>query len=309
MQSSWWIDLVVRHGFDYVDAFYLDASSILGGAKVLVNEFEPGFCYLYIPDGPILPRDPRAGAELFQGVLTFLDQCRFEDAERRYSHVRIEPKWTVKPEFVKNFTEFSGWIEPRSTVHVDLTAPEQALLSQMKSNGRARVKKASTQGVTIVEDNSESAILDFMAIYGATAERKRLDPMNKAFQTDLMRTMFAYQCGSLYFAEYRGKRIATALIIFFGERATYFFAGSLVEFRELMAPYLLNYVVMTQAKARGFKWYDLYGAAPPGASGHIWESISVFKRNFGGVDINYIPALDYVFDDGAYQKYLHHIND
>ncbi len=308
MQTSWWIDLMVRHGFDYMDSFYLVDGEILGGAKVLINEYQPGCFYLYIPDGPVLPENSDAAREQFRAIVAYLDQCRLALPAQKFSHLRIEPKWAARPDFTADFREFNGWFEPRSTVYVDLTASESTLLARMKYNGRHRIKKAAALGVTIVEDASSTAIPEFMAIYGDAMARKQLHPMNADFLVDLMHTLLAGGHGSLFFAEYEGQRIAAAIVIYFGERATYFFAGSRGEFQKLMAPYLLNYTIMLHAKALGYKWYDLYGVAPTDDPAHPWAGISVFKRNLGGVDVHFIPVLDYVFDEATYGDYLRFAN-
>ena len=57
-------------------------------------------------------------------------------------------------------------------------------------------------------------------------------------------------------AEYEGKRIATALVVYFGRRATYSFGGSLAAHRRVMAAHLLHFEIMRRAKALGHEWYD-----------------------------------------------------
>jgi lipid II:glycine glycyltransferase (peptidoglycan interpeptide bridge formation enzyme) len=71
-----------------------------------------------------------------------------------------------------------------------------------------------------------------------------------------------------------------------------------------MAPYLLHFKIMQCAKARGCDWYDLWGVAPQGATHDQWENISVFKRKFGGMELNLVPTLDYIYDRGAYEQYV-----
>ena len=109
--------------------------------------------------------------------------------------------------------------------------------------------------------------------------------------------------GSLFFAEYQGMRLATALVVYFGRRATYFFGGSLVVHRHVMAPYLLHFDIMCRARALGYEWYDLWGVAPEGAADHSWSDISVFKRKFGGQELALVPTLDHVYDPIAYERY------
>jgi lipid II:glycine glycyltransferase (peptidoglycan interpeptide bridge formation enzyme) len=108
---------------------------------------------------------------------------------------------------------------------------------------------------------------------------------------------------SIFFAEYSGKRLAAALVVYFGRWATYFFGGSLSLYRRVMAPYLLHFEIMRQAKARGCEWYDFWGVALKDKPDHPWQDISVFKRKFGGVDVNLVPPLDYVYAAAAYERY------
>ena len=106
------------------------------------------------------------------------------------------------------------------------------------------------------------------------------------------------------FAEHEGERLATALVVYFGDRATYLFGGSLPRRREVMAPYLLHFEAMRAARERGHRWYDLYGVSPADQPGHPWAGISAFKRKFGGLELCFVPALDLVYDDAGYGAYL-----
>ena len=109
--------------------------------------------------------------------------------------------------------------------------------------------------------------------------------------------------GAIFFAEYQGMRLATALVVYFGRRATYFYGGSLARYRRVMAPCLLHFEIMRRAKARGLEWYDLWGVAPEDEPEHPWANISAFKRKFGGVEVHLVPTLDLVYDQAAYDEY------
>jgi lipid II:glycine glycyltransferase (peptidoglycan interpeptide bridge formation enzyme) len=70
-----------------------------------------------------------------------------------------------------------------------------------------------------------------------------------------------------------------------------------------MAPYLLHFEAMRRAKARGHRWYDFYGIAPHSQADHRWANISMFKRKFGGVELSFVPALDYIYNPASYEDY------
>jgi len=108
---------------------------------------------------------------------------------------------------------------------------------------------------------------------------------------------------SLFFAEHRGRRLAAALVVTFGRRATYLFGGSLLAHRRVMAPSLLHFEIMRRAKASGCEWYDLWGVAPSDEPDHAWQQISEFKRKLGGVEVQLVPTLDYVYDPAGYDRF------
>jgi lipid II:glycine glycyltransferase (peptidoglycan interpeptide bridge formation enzyme) len=87
-------------------------------------------------------------------------------------------------------------------------------------------------------------------------------------------------------------------------RATYFFGGSLETRRNVMAPYVLHFEIMRRAKARGSEEYDFWGVAPENAPDDPWQKISIFKRKFGGREVELVPTLDYIYDHAAYDQFV-----
>src|SRR5262249_52349324 len=131
-----------------------------------------------------------------------------------------------------------------------------------------------------------------------------IQPKSASYFQDLISTLWSAQKASFFFAEDQGARLAAALVVYFGKRATYFFGGSLNHHRHVMAPYLLHFEIMRRAKALGFEGYDFWGVAPADQPDHPWREISVFKRKFGGMEVKLVPTLDYAYDPAAYAKYL-----
>ncbi len=304
MQSSWWASFLAERGWGHFGAFLRDGQEIVGGARVHIRTFAPGQCYYYVPEGPVLPENDADAIQVFDTVLAFIDKKRTQQPEV-VSHLRLEPRWLERPSFVRGFREAGSWLEPRHTLHVDLAPPVPDILAQMKPKGRYNIKVAQKHGVTVVEDKSERGEADFLKIYGETMERHGLGGKRDGYLLDLIDALAETECGTLLFAELDGQRVATVMVVFFGDRATYFFGGSLPVHREAMAPYLLHFEAMLRAKALGFRWYDFYGIAPPTHPGHRWAQISVFKHKFGGEPLSFVPALDLIYDTQAYEAYRH----
>jgi hypothetical protein len=150
-------------------------------------------------------------------------------------------------------------------------------------------------------------VADFLDIYDTTFVRQGLNSKPPDYFEELVDLLTYRRRGSIFFAEYKGERIATALVVRFGSRATYFYGGSLATHRNVMAPYLLHFEIMMRAKATGLAWYDRWGIAPPDEADHPWQNFSVFKRKLGGVDVRLVPTLDRVYDSAAYDDYQEYV--
>jgi lipid II:glycine glycyltransferase (peptidoglycan interpeptide bridge formation enzyme) len=307
MQSSWWVEFRNYCGFENFGITLTDGSDIVGGAVVLKFSYARDSSFYYIQDGPVLPADGLVGEEVFRAIFDALEKRReFEPCV--VSHLRIEPRWLHLPKFVSEFRPVfplaDHYLEARDTRCVDLRPSEAAILAQMKPKGRYNIGVARRHGVSIIEDTSPQGLVDFQSIYEETATRQGMAAKPPDYFQTLVSLFSPLHHGSIYFAEYQGLRLATALVIYFGSRATYFFGGSRDIHREVMAPYLLHFEIMCKSKALGHEWYDLWGIAPASEPDHPWKNFTAFKAKFGGCEVHLVPTLDYVYDDAAYDCYV-----
>jgi lipid II:glycine glycyltransferase (peptidoglycan interpeptide bridge formation enzyme) len=306
MQASWWADFRAPVGYEYFGVTLKDQDTIVAGALVAKLSYARGSCFYYIQDGPVLPGDEAAASGAFETILGIVEKHRKAE-QQTVSHLRIEPRWRRLPGFVQGFHQvpaFSDdYMEPRNTLCIDLRLPEEAILAQMKPKGRYNIRVAQRHGVAVVEDTSEKGLADFLRIYRRMAGRQRIGGKPPGYFRAMVSLLSSGRKISLFFAEHQGRRLATALVVYFGRTATYFFGGSLALHRDAMAPYLLHFEIMRNARARGYEWYDLWGIAPENEPDHEWSNISIFKRKFGGVESNLVPTLDHVFDRAAYNHY------
>ena len=171
----------------------------------------------------------------------------------------------------------------------------------MKPKGRYNIGVARRYGVSIIEDVSSQGIGDFLNICTETFARKNLSELDPDYFRELISTLSAAKCGSVFFADYQGTRLATALVVYFGRTATYYYGGSRATHRNVMAPYLLHYEIVRKAKALGCQCYDLFGVTLQSEPSNGWTDISIFKRKFGGQELRLVPTLEYIYDPIAYQ--------
>lgn len=306
MQSSWYADFRASVGYQSFAITLKDDETIVGGALVMKWSYAPQSCFYYISDGPVLPEDESTARQVFDAILGIIDKHR-RDEEQTVSHLRIEPRWRHLPDFARGFQPLrfpDAYTEPRTTLWIDLRPVEEAILAQMKSKGRYNIHLARRHGVSIIEDTSDQGLADFLRIYKRMSGRKEIASKPTGYFRTLFSLLVPRRQISIFFAEYRGRRLAAALVVYFGRRATYFFGASLALHRSVMAPYLMHFEIMRSAKARGCEWYDLWGFDPGNDPDHPWRNFSVFKAKFGGVVQRLVPTMDYVYDAAAYDEYV-----
>jgi lipid II:glycine glycyltransferase (peptidoglycan interpeptide bridge formation enzyme) len=304
-QSSWYTAFRAARGWRHFGTVLRDGKIIVGGIMVLARYFAPDRCYYYVPDGPVLMENDSSAEQeqVFRVLMEFIENKR-QNEQGVVSHLAIEPRWEQIPHFVKGFeasSEYYGF--PRDTQFVDLSSPDDAILAQMQPKGRYNIGVARRHGVSVVEDASPQGLEDFFSIYRETCDRKGLAGLNHDHFQELTSMLFPSNRGSIFFAEYQGTRLTTALVVYFGCTATYFYGGSRPVHRNVMASYMLHFEIMRKAKIRGCRFYDLFGVTPKGERSDGWTDISVFKRKFGGREVRFVPTLECIYDSAAYEEW------
>jgi len=72
------------------------------------------------------------------------------------------------------------------------------------------------------------------------------------------------------------------------------------EGRHYPGNYLLQWEAIKEAKKRGMKKYNFWGVAPLDSKDHRFSGISIFKRGFGGEDVQYLHAQDLIINHKKY---------
>jgi len=159
-------------------------------------------------------------------------------------------------------------IQPKQTLRIDLAKSEDEILKAMHQKTRYNIGLAEKRGVRIEERND---IEVFFKLLETTTARDGFRMHPRAHYETILSTLDA----KLFFASYNEQPIATALVTFFGTTAYYLHGASANEHRDVMAPYLLHWSIMREAKRRGCTVYDLWGIDEK-----KWPGVTRFKRGF-----------------------------
>ena len=194
-------------------------------------------------------------------------------------------------------------VQPQNNWLLDLDGTEEGILARMKQKTRYNIRLAQKKGVKIKVSDDSKQIDRLFALAQETAERNDIKTHPKSYYLKMIEMLARQKMAKLYQAEYNQKILAVNLMLSFGDTATYLHGGSSNEYRNVMAPYLLHWQAILDAKKEGKKYYDFGGVAPENESNHKWAGISRFKRSFGGFQVNSPGALDMVIKPFWYKLY------
>jgi len=286
-----------------------DKPEILAAATIIKRPLWGGYSYWYSPRGIILK--PGLREEKRTELENFLS-AEIKKIDSGAIFLRIEPRAPVA--VINRESRITKYrfkikktldLQPRQTLILDLILNEAELLKGLQQKTRYNINLAAKKGVEIKEGRSAdfsefwrllnlTGARDNFRLHGARHYQNLLGGKNAAGPNQSGTNDFI----KLFFASYNGKNIAACLFCFWGDKATYLHGASDNEFRNVMAPYLLQWSAIKKAQEDGYKYYDFYGIDEK-----KWPGVTRFKLGFGGRPENYPGTYDIVFNPVLYGSY------
>ncbi len=277
--------------------FYHD-DQLVGVMLSIVEDAKRGR-YLTVPGGPIIDWSDR------QHVDGFIEEIRRLAKADYCIFVRVRPQLESN-EFSKNlfrkhkFLSAPMHLHAELTSQLDITQPDEALLSTMRKATRYELKKAKTLGIKITTTEDPAAVKNFYDLQIMTAKRQKFVPFSYQFLYEQFRVFAEAKKALLFSAELEDKILAQALIIFYGREAAYHYGASTEYGRKYPGACLIQWEAIQEAKRRNMKRYNFWGVAPESRKNHRFYGLSLFKRGFGGKDFEYVHAQDLVLNRYRY---------
>ncbi|MBD3328852.1 peptidoglycan bridge formation glycyltransferase FemA/FemB family protein [Candidatus Peregrinibacteria bacterium] len=270
------------------------ADQIINSALIIKQDLPFGLSWFYSPRGPLIDWQNIDGAK------PLFDAIKNEAKKQKAVFLRVDPPVTTSYG-LKNSKNAHAHFHPECTNIVDLNQSEEDILKQMKPKGRYNIKVAKKHNVEIkVSEDPIKDIEVFYKLFSATTQRDAFHGHPLHFYKAMVEKLPAKNV-KLYFAYHENEPLASAIVTFFKDTATYYFGASSSNKRNTMAPYLLHWQIMQYSKKAGFKNYDFFGIAPPNEKNHPWSKITDFKLKFGGEIIQYQNAKELIYKPFWYQ--------
>ncbi len=286
---------------------------LLGGSSLLLRRLPWGRLLAYVPRGPVVDWTQAECADTIFASLR--ETCR----RRRIGILKIEPELPDTPEVAAQLTA-AGFrrspqrVQPLSTIHVDLSGDEDAILGRMKQKWRYNIRLAERKGV-VVRHAALADLPTIQTLMAETAARDRFGVHNLAYHIAAAELFGPPGLLTWLVAEHEGRMLAAIAVFALGARAWYMWGASSDADRNLMPNHALQWAAMRWARARGCTTYDLWGipdevGANPTAyaepqswgEGGLW-GVYRFKQGFGGRIIRYTGAWDLPLSPADYALY------
>jgi len=266
-------------------------------ALIIKHSLPFGFSYIYSPRGPIFSKKPT-----IKIMARFVSEIGGLIKKEKVIFWRFEPSYSLIFRHSDSLVAKVSDFQPSKTWILDLNKTETNLLKDMHYKTRYNIRLAARRGVKIRCANKKTINKDikaFLSLLHQTAERDGFKPHSDSYYLTMVKELTGdSSLLRLYLAEYKDKILAANIVIFFGDTVTYLHGASNNELRNLMAPHLLQWRVIQEAKKFGYRYYDFWGI-----NQKKWPGITRFKKSFGGREINYPGTYDFVFNKSIYKLY------
>lgn len=269
---------------------YYEKEKLVGVCLLVCEQAKRG-TYATVAGGPILDWDN-------QNVITaWRDDVRQQGKQLKANFIRVRPQILNTQENNRMFSRLGFKQSPMHltadlTLQLDLSLTEDELLAQMRKNTRYEIRKASKLGLIVKTTTDKSQIDSFYEHQLELAKKHgfipfSLDFLKKQFiafnQADAVKLIHAFDKDTL---------LASAFVIMYGQEAVYHYGISTDANRKKPGSYAVQWEAIKQAKELGLKRYNFWGIAPKEDTDHRFAGVSLFKRGFGGEEVEYLPAHD-----------------
>lgn len=298
LQSWDWGEFHKALGKSIVRTGFYEKGKLTGIMLSIIEPAKRGK-YLTVPGGPIIDWNNK------NLVDAFLKEIKIISKKNNCVFVRVRPQ-LKSDEFSRKTFKNLGFITAPMHLHaeltsqLDITKPEEQLLTQMRKTTRYEIKRAIRENIKITTSAEEKDIEKFYEIQMETARRQKFVPFSYKFLHEQFKIFVQSKNVLLYKAEFEKKLLSLAFIIFYNKEAVYHYGASTDEGRKYPGAYLIQWEGIKEAKKRGMTRYNFWGVAPENNTNHRFSGLSLFKRGFGGEDFEYLHAQDLVINKPRY---------
>ncbi len=209
------------------------------------------------------------------------------------------------------FAPSAQTIQPPRTIVLDIAADDDAILARMNQGTRRKIRQSLKNGVRYYEGTAAD-VATFTAMIQTTGARGAFGVHAPGYYRLAYDLFVPAGRAALILADHEGDPLAGVMVFAAGDTAWYLYGASSDIKRGLLAAYGVQWAAIQWARARGCRWYDLWGvpdadeaaleAQFQSRSDGMW-GVYGFKRGWGGRVVRSAGAWDYVYNPLVYTLY------
>lgn len=297
LQSWEWGDLHKKLGYRVLRKAIFRGGSLCGVAIGIIKNAKRGK-YFEVGGGPIIDWNDN---EMVDNTLNYLktyakiNECVF---------MRLRPQLleNEKNEYLfrsHNFRFAPMHLYAEHTTIVDLNKSPDVILKNMRRQTRYEVKKSIKDKIIVEYNDDDKSIKEFCEVQRDTAQRQNFVPSSELFISTLVKEFDGKARIYKSFTQ-DGKLLSLGLVIFCYKEADYFEAASTDISRHYPGAYALQWRIINDAIIEKDLRYNLWGIAYNHNPKHRYAKVTTFKHGFGGEDVAYLHAQDFVVNKVKY---------
>lgn len=235
--------------------------------------------------------------------------------------VRIEPTLEVKSLLVASGAKKVKNIEPEHTWVLDLKPDENELLAGMEGRKVRYWRNMAKKGIMIRKTQDAEEIGVLTGFLKGLGEKDHFTPQTEGHLKNQMKAGFA----TLYITELvvdkegnsanlvekterdveKLKKIPIAAALVYDYQGTRYYAHAATDFdhRKLMAGTILLIQMILDAKKQGSDIFDFWGITTSTDENHPWYGFTLYKKSFGGRQVDFSGTYDLVLQPVKYSLY------
>lgn len=221
--------------------------------------------------------------------------------EKNIIFIRVEPRIETNQKALDLFSKISAIpgrpFFNKSTFIIDLTKSEDELLRGMHPKTRYNIRLAARHRIKVEEDNSPKTFEKYLELMDETTRRQKYYSHTTHYHKLMWKTLRSANITHLLKATYKGKVLATWILFVWHNTLYYVYGASSTEHRETMATYAVMWEAIKFGKARGLKYFDLWGKEEG-------KGYTRFKEGFGGQPVEFAGTWDIVINPLMYKIYI-----
>ncbi|KKU02979.1 MAG: FemAB family protein [Candidatus Woesebacteria bacterium GW2011_GWE1_45_18] len=222
---------------------------------------------------------------------TMIDELKKLAKKEKVIFVKLEPNVLKNGKAIKLLKD-SGAVPGRrlftpTTFLIDLAKSEDELLASFHSKTRYNIRLAQKQGVTVTEDNSDSAFEKYLSLTEETAKRQGFYAHSKKYHRLMWEQLKPAGIAHLLVAKYKGETITAWILFTWRDFLYYPYGASTNKYKNVMSNNLMMWEAIRFGKNMGLTTFDLWGREEG-------KGFTRFKEGYNPKVIEFLGTWDLV---------------